>query len=315
MKKLTISKEEFDYSYKSFNPDMLIFEDVVIKDLPETADIKGKYYTIAFKYNYGTMEKPIVREFYLEGMDDEHAMYGVSCLENQKTHTKKYSIYSRFDVTKEDHKAYMEVWRQIYMAVVKHVFTIKTKVRLGGLRLDGLEEASHENPITGVVWPIHYGRYEDGTLKPGAKPGLYYRIQTGNRGTLFCAGNKDATEISRTILEHAEFDFVPLLHIYGITITGQGPTGSISSNLLSAVIDHKSMKPKATTIHQPATIRRLAGQDEDGTEDEFDAKLRAITLTMTPSTNEGQVTTGAPPSTNSGITKPPTTGRKDITPM
>src|SRR4029077_10465360 len=261
------------------------------------------YHYIGIKYNYGTWELPVAQDFYLDG-PKERAPYGVGCFTNEKTGAKKYGVSSRIDPSNPEHKAYLEVWRQIYVAAVLYLFSIKGSVRLGGLRINPDDTASltYENILTEVKYPITYRRDKtSGVLIPGARHTVSYKVQIGNKRTLFTDSSIPPKEVKRELLEVAEFDFYALNHIYAFTVTGSGPTASISHIMLSAIV--KDPVPRSTTTYQTNRIQTLNKENPEMSQ-MLEKQIEAITATMAYN-EQFSKKTDEPKKTNAAIDPPP----------
>ena len=185
----------------------------------------------------------------------------------QKKSFDKYSIKAEYNpYSREDHKAFLDMWDNIYRAILWKLNEPSVKGACGMKGLNIKDEAdlmqySVRNQHASVSYPIYYPTDKStSSIVEGATPSNFWPVwMEGREATLFTRPNVstdlDPIPVEAELLQKCSFDFEAIYRMSKIVINGKGPTAGISTIISEAVVSNPS--PLTRQTHMGDTINNL----------------------------------------------------------
>ncbi len=229
----------------------VIFENIIAL-APEEKTIQNttnKYYEIPLKYNYGTVEKPMINEFFIEGPELSSPGGVANYPQNGKD---SWGIMAVLPVSKDQIiKEFADCIAKVYVTAGIHLSKVQGKV--------GIPEFDVERPsATGFKNPVYYSRDKTtGKIIQGRDPSLFIKLINFGKGafqtkTLFTQIDVEKS-IDWELVQSVEMKFIPLLHVEKIYIGGG--KASLQMKMKSAIVT--SVRPINSSSSQTKTAKKL----------------------------------------------------------
>lgn len=280
-KKKTEMPETQQLSHKQVVNESIVAQAPVEKTIPNSTN---KYYEIPLQYNYGTAEKPELKDFLVECPELPSPTGIVNYPQNGKD---SWGIMVTLDSKNPIIKEFVNVLTGIYVTAGIHLSKVKGAVKIA--------EFDPRNPsATGFKSPVYYSRDKNtGDIIQGRDPSFFLKLIKYGKGafetkTLFTEINIEI-KVPWELIQQAEITLVPLLHIEKIYIGGG--KASLQIKTKSGIIT--SVRGKNASSSQIATSKKLL--EEPGKElslKEQIAKIYAerqdLFLPQTPKVQDGK---------------------------
>jgi hypothetical protein len=241
-------------------------------------------------------ETPIYEEFRMEG-PIMYSRYGITHMEDEKTHALSYSIYSPLPVSKDpEAKAFVDKLDEIYARMSDYVEEYRVKLGRATFKAEGAEAA-------GISKLYKYKKDKaSGEYHTDRDPHIYNKLTTGFNKTVFVG--LDGSIIPWKKLEEVEMKFVP---IYSLGLYKGGVVIAYPFKVVEAVV--LFFRQTNATSSQQDTVEKLKEEYLREYQQSIEA-MSKVTLESGDGLTENKSTLGdvgdpAPPSTSNAITHEP----------
>lgn len=208
-----------------------------------------KFFELALHYNYGTPDKPLVTDFFVEL--PKMKARGIKLKEEPKKNRKGedyikkvYSQLMTFELSDPESQQTIQSINKIYSACAQ---------LLGQTPWAKGKHFSIENPKSLFVDPI-YWPIDEVTNEPieGKNPCMWLKLKGGYNKTLFI--DLDGNPIDWALLNNVNLEFIPLIHFTDIYMAGNGQA-RFRPYLSSAIV--LKIEEAGTSTRQVSTLERL----------------------------------------------------------
>ena len=281
LKTVRVSRDGVEYDYKTLSADKIDWGVPEFKagegDIPNAWISKPKYTYPQGKLGF-CVEGPLITAPF--GLGDSEELKAVK--EKREPDTSKLGKLSmgfRFKESNDEHQDFRNFTLEVFKTFVAHVNQVASKAGKEGLRGDP-EMVTHQTQPYGIGYPIRYrkiDRMDDGTVMPGAEPGMYSGLMAN---TVFVIPSDPPKEIQRTELKGKKVTGYPQWYVDGYF----GSNVTMRYKLKSMVITEiRDASDKSTD--QASTIDRLRAEDPGGgsaLEDQIAAMLAEKNISTEP---------------------------------
>lgn len=256
---------------------------------PESKAIPGKqgqfYQQIILNYNYGTDEKPDVKDLFIELPHVSSS--GISEMAGKEGEKISYSMYVPLNIRDPKCELFIKKYSEMFNKTAAILEKNRVAVKLPAFKGEMSEMCGYKHPIYYPTDKV------TGEKIIGRNPSMYVKLHKAGAGhleekTLFTDLKRNP--IDWKLLYGVEMNMIPLVHVKKIYI---GVKPSLQMEIVSAVVTR--LIKKNTETRQSSTIDSWIQQNPDADE-KLQEQIAKLNLDnqggMTPSHNNGNNNNG-----------------------